>query len=268
MAIRSTRATTIRPVDPGDNRLGVDVMVRSLPLIRGIRAARLFTNPKDEGDSFTSVRLQPHDDRMIITAATPLAMFITSAALVEGAWSDAGVIDLTVDQVAQLVSIYGANPDGEAQMRITAGESKVRTVDASGLIDGLNHNWDRRAMQETAPDVPQVVAEVWPAVVREKGKIPPISQTVTAAAEKAAAIFNKADLYFAATDTHHLISLGVAAHVISIIPDEFRPGAKIPDAAVETLGSTLEPGESMTIETGASAGANVVTFTAPKNGGF
>lgn len=255
MAIRSTRATTIRPVTPGGNRLGVDVMVRSLPLIRGIRAARLFTNPKDEGDSFTSVRLQPHDDRMIITAATPLAMFITSAALVEGAWSDAGVIDLTVDQVAQLVSIYGVNPDGEAQMRITAGESKVRTVDASGLIDGLNHNWDRRAMQETAPDVPQVVAEVWPAEIQETGTIPPISQTVIAAAEKAAAIFNKADLYFAATDTHHLISLGVAARVISIIPDEYRPGQK-KDAAVETLVGTAEHVP------------NVVTFIAPKNGGF
>ena len=244
-----------RTIEPGDNRARVDVMVRSLPLIRGLRAAKLFAEPKDEGGSFTCVRLIPRDDRLIITAAHPLAMFSTSAPLVEAAWSDAGVVELGCDQVAEIVAVYGAQPDGDAQMRITATERKVRLVDSSGFIDGLDHIWERRFMEDTAPDVPAAMDGAWPDELVPV-KLPPVSQGIAATVEKAAAVFAKSEILISCTDTHHLFAIGAAARVLSVVPEVYRPGAEDDEAP----GAPAEGGGVVDV---AVADTRVVTFSPP-----
>lgn len=215
-----------RRFQPGDNRESVDVLVHHDPLIRGLKAAKLFADTKDAGNSYSCVRLTPEDDRLIITSANALSMFITTAPLAEAAWSEAGVIDIPATEVPEIVSVYTGRrePQIDDQIRITAGEVKVRFVEASGFIDGVNHHWRRVAMEETAPDVPAAVDPIFAAEHAES--VPPMSPTLLEVLVKASRVFGKCDVLVTATETHYLINLGGYARVVSIIPEMFRPGAQ------------------------------------------
>lgn len=222
-----------RLVEPGDNRLAVDLLVHTEPFLRGLRGARLFTDPKDKGESYSSVRLTPEDDRLIISAANPLAMFVTSAPLVEGAWSDAGVIDLPVWQIAEILAVYGGKHEFEDQLRITADEVRVKMVDASGFIDMLDHNWPRKSMTEAAPDVPPAVEGIWGV---ERDTIPPVSASLMRRIAEAGKVFNLADIITEATHTHYLFAIGPYARATAAVPQCFRPEDDEDSADREVLG--------------------------------
>lgn len=207
-------------VHPGDNLLKVDIMVHTAPLLRGLRAAQLFTDPKDEGESYTSIRLAPEDDHLTITAANALSMFITTAPLVEAAWSDAGVIDIPVWQAKEIITIYAGKNEFEDHLRITADPVRVRTVDSSGFIDMLDHNWPRRAMSEAAPDVPAILTGIRHA---ERDEVPPVGAALMRRIAQAANVFNRADVKIAATTSHYIFQIGPYATATASIPDEHRP---------------------------------------------
>lgn len=227
-----------RLIEPGDNRLAVDLLVHTDPFLRGLRGARLFADPKDKGESYSSVRLTPEDDRLIISAANPLAMFVTSAPLVEGAWSDAGVIDLPVWQIAEILAVYGGKHEFEDQLRITADEVRVKMVDTSGFIDMLDHNWPRRNMAEAAPDVPPAVEGIWGV---DRDTVPPVSASLMRRIAEAGKVFNLADIITAATHTHYLFTIGPYARATAAIPQNFRPEDE--DAADREVLGVLDAAE-------------------------
>lgn len=223
-------------VHPGDNLLKVDIMVHTAPLLRGLRAAQLFTDPKDEGESYTSIRLAPENDHLTITAANALSMFITTAPLVEAAWSDAGIIDIPVWQAKEIITIYDGKNEFEDHLRITADPVRVRTVDSSRFIDMLDHNWPRRAMSEAAPDVPAILEGIRHA---ERDDVPPVGATLMKRIAQAANVFNRADVKIDATTTHYIFKIGPYATATANIPDELRPGQDGADH--ETLDDTDDP---------------------------
>ncbi|MDN6438358.1 MAG: hypothetical protein L0K27_02695 [Corynebacterium nuruki] len=223
--------TMVRVFEPGDNRLPVDLLVHTEPLLRGLRAARLIADPKDKGDSYTAIRLTPADDRLIISAANPTDMFITSAPLVEAAWSDAGVVDIPVWQAVEILAVYGGKHDLEDRIRITADEVRVRMVDASGFIDMLDHNWPRKAMAEAAPDVPPAVEAIWD---QEEDEQPPMSSKLMRRIADVGKLFNIADVVTTISHNHYRFAIGPYARATSVIPEAFRPEDQ-DDAAGETL---------------------------------
>lgn len=216
---------TTRLVEPGDNRLGMDVLVPAQTFLRGIKAARHFADKKDESETYSCVRIAPGADAVTITAANPISMFFTRAQTFEPAYNDAGVVDLPVWMVDQILTVFRPRTmDDELRITTHADSEVVKIAESTGLFSVNVHQWPRKFMSENAPDVPVILGEVFklePLLQRPQVISPTVAHQVLQATK-----IMQTEFVIDQSEHHYRFRIGGHASAIAAVPDQITDDDK------------------------------------------